>query len=74
MARCESTLNPNAVNTSYYDNGNPSGLFQHISGYFPARATRYGFDGASVFDPVANASVTAQMLNDGLGYLWACKY
>jgi len=74
MATCESTLNPSNVNYSYYENGNPSGLFQHISGYWGSRASKYGFTGASVFDAEANASVTAQMLNDGLGYMWSCKY
>ncbi len=73
VAKCESGLNPNSVNTHYNENGNPSGLFQHISGYWPARAAKYGFAGASVFDPTANAGVTAQMFRDGLQGLWACK-
>lgn len=73
IANCESTMNPNAQNTSYYDNGHPSGLFQHISGYWPARATKYGYAGASVFDPVANANVTAAMFRDGHSNLWECN-
>lgn len=73
IAKCESRLNPNSVNTHYNENGNPSGLFQHISGYWPARAAKYGHSGASVFDPVANAEVTAQMFRDGLQHLWECK-
>ena len=73
IARCESTLNPNAINTGYYDNGHPSGLFQHISGYWPARAAQYGYPGASVFDPVANANVTAAMFRDGHSNLWECN-
>lgn len=73
IAKCESTLNPDAVNMNYYDNGNPSGLFQHISGYWPARAAKYGYAGASVFDPTANANVTAAMFADGLTGLWECK-
>lgn len=72
IARCESTFNPNAVNTSYYENGHPSGLFQHISGYWPARAAKYGYAGASVFDAVANANVTAGMFRDGASNLWEC--
>jgi soluble lytic murein transglycosylase-like protein len=74
MASCESTLNPNAVNYNYYENGHPSGLLQHISGYWPARAEKYGYKDASVFDATANANVTAGMIADGLSYLWSCKY
>ncbi|MBP1235205.1 acetylornithine deacetylase/succinyl-diaminopimelate desuccinylase-like protein [Arthrobacter sp. PvP102] len=37
-AMCKSTMNPNAVNYGNSENGNPSGLFQHLSGYWPARA------------------------------------
>lgn len=73
VARCESTLNPNAVNEDYFDNGHPSGLFQHLSGYFPARAAKYGYPGGNVFDPVVNANVTAAMFRDGLQGLWECK-
>lgn len=73
IAKCESSLNPNAVNKSYYDNGHPSGLFQHISGYWPSRANKYGYPGASVFNAEANANVTAAMIKEGKGYLWECK-
>ena len=71
IAMCESTLNPRAVNTAYYENGNPSGLFQHISGYYPARAIKYGYS-TDVFDPYSNANVTAAMFADGLQGLWEC--
>ena len=73
IAKCESSLNPNVVNYSYFENGNPSGLFQHLSGYWPARATQYGYAGASVFDATANANVTAAMWAEGQSYLWECK-
>ena len=73
IANCESTMNPSAVNYGYYENGHPSGLFQHISGYWPARAAKYGYAGASVFDATANANVTAQMFRDGASNLWECK-
>ena len=75
IAKCESSMNPNAVNYGYSENGKdfPSGLFQHLNNYWPARATKYGYHGASVFDAEANASVTAQMLKDGLSYLWECS-
>lgn len=73
IARCESTMNPNAVNYGYNENGYPSGLFQHLSGYWPARAAKYGYAGASVFDAVANANVTAGMFRDGASNLWECR-
>lgn len=73
IARCESGLNPNAVNYNYNENGYPSGLFQHLSGYWPARAALYGYAGASVFDATANANVTAQMFAAGQQGLWECK-
>lgn len=73
IARCESSLNPNEVNHEYFENGNPSGLFQHISGYWSARAAKYGYEGRSVFDAEANANVTAAMFKDGLQGLWECK-
>lgn len=72
IAMCESTMNPNAINYNYYENGNPSGLFQHISGYYPARAEKYGYS-TDVFDAYSNANVTAAMFKDGFGYLWECK-
>lgn len=72
LANCESTYNPNAVNYNYYDNGHPSGLYQHLSGYWPQRAADHGYAGASVFDPVANANVTAAMIAGGARSLWEC--
>lgn len=72
LAHCESTTNPKAVNKAYYENGNPSGLYQHISGYFPARALKYGYS-TDVFDAYSNAGVTAAMIKDGLSYLWECR-
>ena len=73
IAKCESGFNPNAVNYGYNENGYPSGLFQHISGYWGARAAKYGYAGASVFDPVANANVTMGMWRDGQAGLWECN-
>lgn len=75
IARCESGFNPLARNRNYRAGsyGNPVGLFQHVEGYWPARANKYGYPGASVFDPVANANVTAAMMKaEGLG-AWECK-
>lgn len=72
IAMCESTMNPSSVNTSYYENGNPSGIFQHISGYYPARAAKYGYS-PDVFDAYSNANVTAAMFADGHQNLWQCN-
>lgn len=72
IARCESGMNPKAVNYGYNENGNPSGLFQHLSGYYPARAQKYGYS-TDVFDAYSNANVTAAMFADGLSNLWECK-
>jgi soluble lytic murein transglycosylase-like protein len=72
IAQCESGLNPNAVNHNYFENGYPSGLFQHLSGYFPSRAAKYGYS-PDVFDAYSNANVTAAMFADGLQGLWECK-
>lgn len=72
IARCESGLNPSAVNHGYNENGNPSGLFQHLSGYYPARAAKYGYS-PDVFDAYSNANTTAAMFADGQQYLWECK-
>lgn len=75
IARCESSMNPNSVNYKYSEDGEsfPSGLFQHLSNYWPARAAKYGYAGANVFDPVAQANVTAGMFRDGNQGLWECK-
>lgn len=73
IAKCESGMTPTSVNYNYNENGYPSGLFQHLSGYWPARAEKYGYAGASVFDPVANANVTAGMFRDGASNLWECR-
>ena len=73
IAICESTLNPSAVNYNYQENGHPSGLFQHLSGYWPARAAQYGYAGASVFDATANGNVTAAMWSEGHSNLWECN-
>ena len=74
LARCESTFNPDSVNYTYSEIAGhyPSGLYQHLTNYWPARAAKYGHAGASVFDPVANANVTAGMIRDGGRGLWEC--
>lgn len=64
-------MNPSAVNYGYNENGYPSGLFQHISGYYPERAAKYGYS-TDVLNAYSNANVTAAMFAEGLSYLWEC--
>ena len=84
IAMCESTMNPSAVNYDYWEDQNgvamggvgqkyhPSGLIQHITKYYPARAQKYGYS-TDVFDAYSNANTTAAMFADGLSYLWECS-
>ncbi len=84
LAKCESTWTPSAVNYNYWVDANgteygtvgdkyhPSGLFQHVALYWPARAAKHGYAGASVFDAEANANVTAAMWSSG-SQLWECQ-
>lgn len=75
IAKCESGFNPLARNTNYRAGaaGNPVGLFQHVEGYWPARAAKYGVPGASIYDPDAQSRVTAGMFRDGQASAWECK-
>jgi hypothetical protein len=75
IARCESGFNPFARNTGYADplGGNPVGLFQHLEGYWPVRAAKYGVPGASIYDVEAQARVTAGMFADGQAGQWECR-
>jgi soluble lytic murein transglycosylase-like protein len=59
VARCESNLNPNAVNpTGYY------GLFQ----FDESTWTAYGY--GSIFDPVAQARTASRLLAAGQASRW----
>ena len=70
VAFCESRLDPNAVG----DHGSSLGLFQfHVpSGTWAANSARYGWAGASPFDPVAASDVAAAMFARGQSHLWTC--
>ncbi len=65
VARCESGLNPCAVNRSgpYY------GLFQFLESTW--RTTPY--KDSSIYDPEAQALATAWMWKEGRKNEWACK-
>ncbi len=65
VARCESTLNPCALNRSgpYY------GLFQFLKSTW--KTTPYG--DRDIYDPEAQALATAWMLKEGRKNEWACQ-
>lgn len=65
VARCESSLNPGAVNAS----SGASGLFQFMPGTW--RTTPYA--GSSIFDPWASANAAAWMWSVGRRGEWACQ-
>jgi len=69
---CESNGDPDARNRS----SGASGLFQHMPRYWTERSAGAGFDGESIFDPVANVAVAAWMVYDypGGGWQhWVCR-
>lgn len=66
IARCESKFNPMA------DSGYYKGIFQHDPGYWPARAAKYGFAGASIFDVDAQIGVSTSMMAGGGWSHWGC--
>jgi hypothetical protein len=57
IAWCESKGDPHAYNPS-----GASGLFQQLKAYWAGRAAAAGLPGADVFDPVANAEVSAWLM------------
>ena len=68
VAYCESRFNPGAYNAS-----GASGLFQFLPSTWAANSVRAGYAGASVFDPVASASVAAWMFAHGQAFQWVCR-
>jgi hypothetical protein len=69
IMRCESHGDPDAKNP----HSSASGLFQHLARLWPGRASKAGFEGADVFDPVANIAVAAWLLEHGGTGNWVCK-
>ncbi len=65
VARCESVLDPNAINPT----SQASGLFQ----FLPSTWQRTPFADQDVFDPVANANATAWMWQQGNRNEWVCQ-
>ncbi len=60
IAGCESGYRANAKNP----NSSASWVYQHLRRYWDARAKKYWFPGASVFDAEANVAVSIQMLKN----------
>ncbi len=65
VARCESVLDPNAVNPS----SNASGLFQ----FLPSTWQTTPYADQDIFDPVANAEAAAWMWSEGRRGEWTCQ-
>lgn len=65
VARCESNLDPNAVNPS----SNASGLFQ----FLPSTWETTPYADQDIFDPVANAEAAAWMWSEGRRGEWVCQ-
>ncbi len=65
VARCESNLNPNAVNAS----SQASGLFQ----FLPSTWATTPYADQDIFDPVANANAAAWMWDNGRRNEWVCQ-
>jgi uncharacterized protein YraI len=65
VARCESVLDPSAVNAA----SNASGLFQ----FLPSTWATTPFADQSIFDPTANAHAAAWMWSVGRRNEWTCQ-
>lgn len=68
VARCESTFNIHAYNPS-----GATGLFQYKPGTWAEYSAEAGYGGASIFDPVAQANVTAWAFAHGKQSAWVCQ-
>ena len=72
IMQCESGGLPDAKNP----NSSASGLMQHLTRFWPERATAAGMPGADVFDPYANIWVSAYLalaMPGGGWSHWVCK-
>jgi uncharacterized protein YraI len=65
VARCESVLDPTAVNAS----SNASGLFQ----FLPSTWATTPYADQDIFDPVANANAAGWMWAEGRRNEWTCQ-
>ena len=53
--------------------GNPTGIFQYLPDTWREFSARAGLPGASIWDPEAQAHVTAWAFANGLSSHWECK-
>jgi soluble lytic murein transglycosylase-like protein len=65
VARCESVLDPNAVNSA----SNASGLFQ----FLPSTWASTPYADQNIFDPVASANAAGWMWDNGRRNEWVCQ-
>ena len=73
IAKCESTLNPNAVNYGYYaGGGNPSGLFQYLPETWNRLSNLSGIYG-DIWDATSQAELTAWAFANGHSGEWECR-
>ena len=61
VSYCESHWDATAKNPT----SSASGLFQHLARFWDDRSMAAGWDGASIFDPVANTAVAAYLYYSG---------
>lgn len=78
IAKCESSFNPlsqnpNPVIYNGINLGHAQGLFQFIPSTWAWMSVEAGYQGASVWDPVANANVAAWAWKNGHGSHWECQ-
>jgi soluble lytic murein transglycosylase-like protein len=69
IARCESELNPQAVNA----HDGSLGVFQFQPSTWREAAPKVGYDGVSPFDPAANVEVAAYLMARGEYWRWTCR-
>jgi hypothetical protein len=65
VAFCESRWNPSATNPT----SGAAGLFQQIPGFWADRSSSAGWTGADIYDPHANAAVSAWLVYEGGGWV-----
>jgi hypothetical protein len=65
VARCESVLDPRAVN--------PAGPYHGLFQFLPSTWATTPYADEDVFDPVANANAAAWMWQQGRRHEWACQ-
>lgn len=68
IAECESNFRIRAFNAS----SGASGIFQQLQKFWDARAKRFGYEGADVFDPRANIHVSIRMAKEYGWKHWSC--